>query len=443
MAYCRIVFAVESSKRTPTLEAFQKTRGASLGAYRVFARLGHDETGDTVLATTEGIAGVHTLCLLHCLHASLAENAHVVAALLEQARVAVRLQHPNVIHTYGAGECEGTYFVATEYLEGQPLTEIGRRRDGAGASLPEALWLRVVSDALAGLEYAHCLTDYDGRPLGVVHRNVRPENVFVTYDGHVKVLDFALVTGSARKMPARADPGSTTYLAPEQILSERTVDRRADIFAAGVVLWELLTGRRMFQGDVRAVLAALLGAPIPRVSSVHPRVDPRLDAIVARALEKDPDGRYASAGEMRDDIEAYLRATAAIFNPSDVEDCLRPLFSGERDAHAEELRTLMRNLDSAAMPRAAELEPGGFGATEAKSHPRLRDDSSSPATSSPSSASGLRLSPTFALAADLAELASPSAKRAVQGRLVAAKLSAWWVLAALVGAIAAIIAWLR
>jgi hypothetical protein len=119
------------------------------------------------------------------------------------------------------------------------------------------------------------------------------------------------------------------------------------------------------------------------------------------------------------------------------------LFSGERDAHAEELRTLMRNLDSAAMPRAAELEPGGFGATEAKSHPRLRDDSSSPATSSPSSASGLRLSPTFALAADLAELASPSAKRAVQGRLVAAKLSAWWVLAALVGAIAAIIAWLR
>lgn len=379
------------------------------------------KSADVYLAATEGVAGARTLCALHCLHPGMAESAHAVSAFLDRARLAVRLQHPNVIQTYGAGECEGTYFVASEYLEGQSLTELVRRSSGASESYPVGLWLRFVCDVLAGLEYAHDLVDYDGRPLRVVHRDIRPDNVFVTYTGHTRLLGFAFSPDRSLRAGIGGATENTMYHAPEEVFSEGGVDLRADVFAMGIMMWELLAGQRM---------------------SVRSRADPRLDAIVARALQKEPELRYQSAREMRHDIEAYLRASRVDFDACDVEDLLRTSFAEEREVRAVELRAFMRCLDGAEASITDVPDLGMSGFREYESHPRLRRHSTSPTTTSPSSSSGLRLNPR-ALAADLAELASPGPKRAGAGDSTGAKLSSWWVLALLLAAIAGLIVHFR
>ncbi len=280
--------------------------GHQLGRYRLIAELGHGGMADVFLAVAQGPAGFNKLLVVKQLRPSLAEDPEFLTMFLDEARLAARLSHRNVVQTYEVGIDDGAYFIAMEYLDGQALKRIVHRARPAG--IPLAMHVRILSEALAGLHHAHELRDFDGSPLAVVHRDVSPHNVFVTYTGEVKVVDFGIAKAldSSAETGAGVMKGKLAYMSPEQARSER-VDRRADIFSIGVLLWEAIARRRMWEGMSSAtILNRLLRADLPRLCDVAPDVPSELDRICTRALAHAPDDRFASALEFQQALDAWL-----------------------------------------------------------------------------------------------------------------------------------------
>jgi serine/threonine protein kinase len=280
------------------------------GRYQLIATLGHGGMADVYLAVTRGPVGFTKLQVVKRLRPNLAEEPEFLAMFLDEARLAARLNHANVVQTNEVGQVGGYYFIAMEYLDGQPLNRIlARSRRMLEPGLTLEVLVTIVAEALGGLHYAHNLTDYDGTPLQVVHRDASPHNIFVTYDGHVKVVDFGIAKAANRSVETRAGTlkGKMAYMAPEQARCEN-IDRRADVFSMGSVLWEVLVGERLWRdpNDMRILDALGAGTPMPSMRSVRADVPAELDAIAAKALAMDPSQRYASAAEMRRDLLAYL-----------------------------------------------------------------------------------------------------------------------------------------
>jgi serine/threonine protein kinase/outer membrane biosynthesis protein TonB len=286
---------------------------ATLGRYQLVASVARGGMSEVYLALAKGQMGFTKLVVLKCLRGSQAPTV-LTSMFRDEVRLAARLNHPNIVSTFDVGEEKGVAFLAMEFLEGQPLHHVMK----AFKNLPPEqqphpeLWLRLICDVLAGLSYAHNLRDFDGKPLEVVHRDISPQNIFVTYDGAVKVVDFGIAkaTSNANHTDTGTIKGKIRYMAPEQ-LQARPVDGRTDVFSVGIVLWELLAKQGLLSGDMAPAVAQLLAqAPLPMLSTVVPEIPKVLETIVARALEKDIAMRYQSAAEMRSDVLEYLRHSA-------------------------------------------------------------------------------------------------------------------------------------
>ncbi|MDP9149295.1 MAG: serine/threonine protein kinase, partial [Myxococcota bacterium] len=278
------------------------------GKYRNLRRIGQGGMADVFLAGWRGPSGFNKLVVVKRLRDEVASDVAFREMFLDEARLAARLNHPNVVQTYEVFEDEGANYITMEYLEGQPLSRVIRECRKLGIQLEPPMCARIVSDMLCGLHYAHEARDYNGVPLQIVHRDVSPQNIFVTYDGQVKVVDFGIAKAdlSSTKTQVGFFKGKAAYMAPEQ-LEGGPIDRRVDIFTTGIILWELLVGKKLMAAESTAkTLVRLLKDPVPRVSDVIADIDPGLDAIVARALERDPAARYQTAGEMRNALEEYL-----------------------------------------------------------------------------------------------------------------------------------------
>ena len=280
--------------------AFPKTeRDASLpakiGRYEVVAELGAGGMASVYLARLRGPAGFAKFFAIKRVHPHLAKNRLFVDMFLDEARIAAALQHPNVAQVIELGD-DGAHFIAMEYLHGEHLAAVARAaRDSGGLPLPFACW--IVARAAEGLHHAHEARDETGQPLGIVHRDVTPHNVFVTYDGHVKLTDFGIAKAEGRIV--RTDTGIVkgkfAYMAPEQALG-RALDRRVDIFALGVLLWELVTGERLFKGDTDAeTLLAVTRCEIESPRTRRPECPEDLEAIVMTCLARDPTERFETA----------------------------------------------------------------------------------------------------------------------------------------------------
>ena len=281
----------------------------TLGKYRLIAELGSGGMAEVYLAVAAGPAGFNKLLVVKCIRANLAEDPEFLSMFMDEARLAARLNHPNVVQTIEVGMADGRYFIAMEYLEGQPLNRIQNR---LGSSLPVGEHLRILCEVLRGLHHAHELADYDGSPLEVVHRDMSPHNVFVTYEGQVKVVDFGIAKALDSTAETRAGilKGKIAYMSPEQACGVR-VDRRADVYSVGVMMWAALVGRRMWKGESELVVMGHLLSPAasaPRPSAMGVTVAPELEAICLKALEHDRDRRYATALEMERAIEWALAA---------------------------------------------------------------------------------------------------------------------------------------
>ena len=273
----------------------------TIGRYRRLAELGRGGMATVYLAAARGPQGFTKLVVLKELSPDLAQDGEFRTMFLDEARLAARLNHPNVVQTYEVGEEGGRHVIVMEYLEGQPLSR-------ARKALPPPLVYFALSNVLSGLEHAHDLLDFEGKPLRVVHRDVSPHNIFVTYSGEVKLCDFGIAKAadSSAVTATGSVKGKLSYMAPEQARGGE-VDARADLFAVGVILWETATGRRLWQSlqDVQ-ILAQLLAGSIPSPRSFDPNVPERLERICMRALAYDPAQRYATAAEMQAELDAYI-----------------------------------------------------------------------------------------------------------------------------------------
>jgi eukaryotic-like serine/threonine-protein kinase len=278
-----------------------------IGRYDIVSLLGEGGMARAYLAVSRGPAGFNKLAVIKQILPSLASDADFIAMFLDEARLAARLHHPNIVQTFDVSEQDGSYVLAMEYLEGQTLSGIYRRVHPKSIPLSTHLW--ILTQVLIGLHYAHTLCDYDGSPLGVVHRDVSPGNVLVTYAGEVKLLDFGVakarcaIAGDTDKT-VKGKPG---YCAPEQFRTAEP-DARADVFAVGVMLWEALAGRRLNRGATLVDVAkARLSGTEPKIRDIRPDIDPDLADICDKALAIDPVQRFSTALEFQMALQSQLR----------------------------------------------------------------------------------------------------------------------------------------
>ncbi len=287
---------------------------------------------EVFLAVAAGLAGFNKLLVIKLMKPELLEEPEHKAMFLDEGKIAARLNHPNIVQTHEV-QIEGEqYFMAMEYLDGQPLHRVLRRAHKTQTYLPLHWHLHFLCEVLAALEYAHDLADYDGTPLRLVHRDVTPHNVFVTYAGQVKLCDFGIAKSMASSVETRAGilRGKVAYMAPEQVMGNK-IDHRADLFAVGVMLWEAVAGTRIWDGYAEIqIMQALSQGEVPRIRDVDPKVDPELEEVLARALAPRPDDRYHSAREFRRSLEAYLFSHTARVDPRAVGDWVAKLFEKER-----------------------------------------------------------------------------------------------------------------
>jgi eukaryotic-like serine/threonine-protein kinase len=326
------------------------TPTTAFGKYQLFASLGRGGMADVFLSVARGQMGFNKLAVIKRLRQALAEEAAFRNMFLDEARLAARLNHPNIVHTYEVGEQNGVYFIAMEYLEGQSLNKVLKEALRRKEVLEPEVCARVVADALAGLGHAHELRDYDGRPLTVIHRDVSPHNIFVTYDGHTKLVDFGIAKAalSSTETEVGVLKGKVAYMSPEQAMGGR-IDCRSDLFAMGIVLWELLARQRLMTGESAAnTLHKLMNEPIPRLSQFVPQIDPQLDGIVARALEKDPANRFQSAQEMRDALEGWLARRSQPCRQDDVGRRMQYLFASVREEVQRQIQRHMAAITTAS-----------------------------------------------------------------------------------------------
>ena len=285
----------------------------SLGRYRMIARLGTGGMAEVFLAVAQGAMNVNRLVVVKRLRDAQADDEASCTMFLNEARLAARLAHPNVIQTFEAGVEAGSYFLAMEYVDGQPLSRVLNAMKREKRRMEPKLAARICADALQGLHYAHELTDFDGTALQIVHRDVSPQNIMLTYDGVVKIVDFGIAKAAGTAQTEHGVfKGKVAFMAPEQLLGG-SVDRRVDVFAAGIVLWEAVTGKHLMADETPArTLYNLMNKRIPLASEVCPDVPAALDDVLSRALERDVDRRFATAREMRDALESYITSAGGI-----------------------------------------------------------------------------------------------------------------------------------
>jgi serine/threonine-protein kinase len=278
-----------------------------LGKYTLVAELARGGMGIVHLAVAHGPGGFNKLLAVKELKPELAQDQNYVHMFLEEARLAARLTHPNIVQTNEVGSETHRHYMVMEFLDGRSLHRVARRLADRGG-LPVAAHLRIVAESLLGLHYAHELRDFDGQQLGIVHRDVSPLNVFVTFDGQTKVIDFGIAKAVDSSLETQTGvlKGRVAYMAPEQAWGAK-VDRRADVYSAGVMLWEAAAGRRLWPGmsDVE-ILTRVLREGAPRLRTVCPEAPDDLQAICERAMAKQAGDRYETAAELLEDLEAHL-----------------------------------------------------------------------------------------------------------------------------------------
>jgi eukaryotic-like serine/threonine-protein kinase len=280
----------------------------SFGRYTLVAKLATGGMADIFLARYEGVAGFERPVVVKRILPQLAEDEQFVSMFLDEARIAARLTHPNICQVYELGRIEGRYFIAMEYLEGVPLTSILRQVE----KVPRAGDLRLVAglftQACEGLHQAHELKDLSGTSLNLVHRDVSPQNLYVTIDGVLKVLDFGVAKAQFASSKTRTGTlkGKYAYMSPEQLRGE-PLDRRSDVFALGIVLFGMVTGRHLFKRSTEYLtFKAITEEPLMRVAEFRDDVPPELVEVIAQALSRDREQRFATARALGDAVSRAI-----------------------------------------------------------------------------------------------------------------------------------------
>ncbi|MEZ4410885.1 MAG: serine/threonine-protein kinase [Polyangiales bacterium] len=303
-----------------------------IGRYEVLGEIASGGMATVFLARSLGAKGFSRLVAIKRLHPHLESEEDFVTMFLDEARLAARIRHPNVVATLDVEDSEGLYLVM-EYIEGVTLLTLARACTKAGEKLPAPVTARIALDTLSGLHAAHEIHDDNGDFLGLVHRDVSPQNILLGTDGVARLTDFGIAKATSRLGMTRDGQlkGKISYMSPEQT-RRGEIDRRVDVFSMGIVVWELLAGRRLFQGESDVeVLNQLLFEPIPRLRDHAPSVPTALEQVVMTALDRDPNARWASASHFAEAIEKACKVLGGPANHRAVAAFIQKI-CGERIA---------------------------------------------------------------------------------------------------------------
>src|SRR3954466_1549037 len=329
------------------------------GRYLLLKRLSRGGMGEIFLAKLGEIQGFEKLVIIKKILPNLVADQEFIKRFIDEAQVAIKLQHANIAPVFEVGKVDGEYFLAIEYIEGGDLRRLVARQREQRTRLPPDLALFIVREMVNGLAYAHRKTDESGRPLALVHCDISPPNVMASFEGEVKIIDFGIAKSAIRI--AETNPnmgfGKFGYMAPEQLVRGGVVDKRTDVYAAGVVLYELLTGERLFTfpegADYRQIARMVTQGKFKPPSQRDPRLDPGLDPIVMKALSSNKEDRYQTAEEFRDAIQVKLSQMNPTINSDALAHFMRGLFRDEiTEEHA--LVASMKAVDVA--PFQSELD---------------------------------------------------------------------------------------
>ena len=338
---------------------------ARFGKYTLLRRIAQGGMAEIFLALQRStLAGsekpFEKLIVIKRILPELNGDKQFVDMLLHEAQIAATLGHPNIVQVFDAGQIDGRYFIAMEHVHGEDLRAIVRqmkKKELLQFSIEHAI--AIVLGACAGLSYAHEKRGLDGAPLGIVHRDVSPQNIVVTFDGDVKVVDFGIAMSEARRSEENTKSGKlkgkVPYMSPEQARGE-PLDQRSDVFSLGTILFELTTGKRLFKGQSELeTLKLICDREYPKPSEVRADYPADLEPIVMRALAKERDERYPSARALQADLEAFVRAQRLAVSRLSLESFMRSLFDEQLAREEEALREGKRLADVIHVDSSPEL----------------------------------------------------------------------------------------
>jgi len=344
--------------------------------YVLLRRLASGGMANVFLARRSGPGRFCRLLVLKCIHPHLARREEFRNAFLAEARLGGLMRHPNVVAVYDLVEQDGLPCMVQEFVHGRVVSALAQESVQRGRPLSDALSVDLVIQCLRGLGYVHHLSDpISGEPLGVVHRDVSPQNLLVGVDGRARIFDFGIAQSTAvgGRAHGGALAGKYPYLSPEQCRGE-TVDARSDLFSLGTILYELLTRTRLFKRDSQiSTIRAVLEEPIPPPRSRRPDVPEQLERIVLRALERDREARYASAFDMTAELTAWIQGCGEPWGPDAMQEHLVQVLGSELKAEMEDITALSR------LPQPHPVPPGLLGEPEdiaAGGSPAVESDAS-------------------------------------------------------------------
>ena len=348
-----------------------------LGRYQLLFLLGQGGMGEVHLAKLTGAAGFEKLCIVKTILPQMQADPQFVERFHHEARVLVQLNHSNIAQVHDMGEVEGTLYMAIEYVAGVDLSRVESRVRQQRAVVPIPIALYVGQQVAEALGYAHRKAGPDGTPLGIVHRDVSPQNVMVSYEGEVKVIDFGLAKSAVRSQHTLPQTvmGKLGYMSPEQAMAKQ-VDHRSDIFSAGIIAWEMLTGRAMYEGGTMGEMVAKMAHPnIESPRAIRPEISPALEQIVMRALQVDPVARYSRADEFARALNELAVREGLTVGAEEVGNYVRAMcpdeFAAERQLQSK--LSMMRRKDPEVSEPDWEEQQELGGTLVRPSRPQLED----------------------------------------------------------------------
>ena len=333
-----------------------------VGRYQLLTPLASGGMAEIWLARQPGVRGFEKLVVIKRMVGALEDDPDHVEMFLSEARLAARFSHPHIVQIFELGEARGSFFTVMEFLDGDSLATLFREQRRANNPIPDHLAVKLGAWAAEALHYAHTFPDETGRPMGIVHRDVSPQNLLVTFDGSMKVLDFGIAKINTNATASGKLKGKLAYMAPEQGRA-MAVDARTDVFALGVVLFELLSRTRLFpKSDELEILTRITTLSVfPRISERRLDVPPALDDIVAKAMAADPDARFQSAEALQAALEDWLVSTGSRVTSSDVASYVKVLFADRITARKALIESARRGEVLPGADSARAFSTGGSG----------------------------------------------------------------------------------
>jgi serine/threonine-protein kinase len=314
------------------VEEYQPIDNRAFGRFELLIEMGRGGMATLYLARIRGPSNFEKLLAIKKIHDHLAPDEQFVKMFMDEARIAAMIHHPNVATIFDMGRIDKSYFIAMEYVHGQNLTDILKAAVREKEKFGWSRAVRIVADAAAGLHAAHELESAEGKPLGVVHRDVSPQNILVSYDGNVKVVDFGIAFAAEKLEQTQAGTlkGKVSYMSPEQAMGDR-LDRRSDIFSLGTVLWECVCVKRLFkEAHEGATLLKVRDADVPKPRSIRPDLPVDLENIIMKALSKKREDRYETAEELSEALEALLFSEGEVVSRQKISKMLKVFFFDRR-----------------------------------------------------------------------------------------------------------------